>query len=144
MIFLKTLLIGLSGGIIFNIFLLPLPWMLGPAFFVALFALSGVNVNISRKIRTPFVGITGVWLGGYFQPSIINDLNIWFVSLCFLILYIPFSHFISYSVLIKIRKLPQTEAFFIGSPGGLLEMTLGAEECGANSKKVSLVLDSLE
>ena len=36
--------------------------MLGPAFFVALFALSGVNVNISRKVRTPFVGITGVWL----------------------------------------------------------------------------------
>ena len=55
------------------------------------------------------------------------------------ILYKPFSHFISYSVLVKIRKLPQTEAFFIGSPGGLLEMTLGAEECSANSKKVSLV-----
>ena len=63
MIFLKTLLIGLLGGIIFNVFLLPLPWMLGPAFFVALFALSDVKVNISRKIRTPFVGITGVWLG---------------------------------------------------------------------------------
>ena len=139
MIFFKTLLIGLLGGITFNVLLLPLPWMLGPAFFVAIFALSGVYVNISRKIRTPFVGITGVWLGGYFQPSILNDLNIWLVSLFFLILYIPFSHFISYSILIKIRRLPQTEAFFIGSPGGLLEMTLGAEECGANSKKVSLV-----
>ena len=42
-------------------------------------------------------------------------------------------------VLYKIRKLDQPEAFFIGSPGGLLEMTLGAEECKANSKKVSLV-----
>ena len=57
----KTLLIGLLGGILFNILLLPLPWMLGPSFTIAIFALCGVNVNISRKFRAPFVGITGVW-----------------------------------------------------------------------------------
>ena len=59
----------------FNIFLLPLPWMLGPAFTVALFALSGVHVKISREFRVPFVDITGVWLGSYFQPNILNDIN---------------------------------------------------------------------
>ena len=47
-IFIKTILIGLLGGIIFNILLLPLPWMLGPAFSVAIFALSGVNVDLSQ------------------------------------------------------------------------------------------------
>ena len=135
----KTLLIGLFGGIIFNILLLPLPWMLGPAFMVAVFALFNVSVNLSRNFRTPFVGITGVWLGSYFQPSLLNELNVWLISLVFLILYVPFAHVISFLVLYKIRKLDQPEAFFIGSPGGLLEMTLGAEECKANSKKVSLV-----
>ena len=82
-ILLKTIFIGLLGGIIFNILLLPLPWMLGPAFSVAVFALSGLHVNISRNFRAPFVGVTGVWLGSYFQPNILNDINIWFVSLIF-------------------------------------------------------------
>ena len=135
----KTVLIGFLGGVLFNILLLPLPWMLGPAFTVAIFALSGIHVNISREFRTPFVGITGVWLGSYFQPNILNDINIWFISLACLVLYVPLAHLISYFVLIKIRKIDKTEAFFIGSPGGLLEMTLGAEECKADAKKVSLI-----
>ena len=113
--------------------------MLGPAFSVAIFALSGINVDIKRSFRVPFIGITGVWLGSYFQPSILSDLYVWFVSLFFLILYVPFAHFISYYVLIKIRKINKPEAFFIGSPGGLLEMSLGAEECNADAKKVSLI-----
>jgi len=138
-IFSKTIIIGILGGIVFNFFLLPLPWMLGPAFSVAIFALSGINVDIKRSFRVPFIGITGVWLGSYFQPSILSDLYIWFVSLFFLILYVPFAHLISYYVLIKIRKINKPEAFFIGSPGGLLEMTLGAEECNADAKKVSLI-----
>lgn len=138
-IFYKTILIGLLGGIAFNILLLPLPWMLGPAFSVAIFALSGIHLKISRNFRAPFVGVTGVWLGSYFQPNIINDVNTWFVSLVFLIFYVPFAHLISYLVLVKIRKVNKPEAFFIGSPGGLLEMTLGAEECKADAKKVSLI-----
>ena len=97
----KTFLIGLLGGVFFNIFLLPLPWMLGPAFSVAIFALSGLQVNISRSFRVPFVGVTGVWLGSYFQPNILNDINIWFISLVFLILYVPSAHLISYYIFTK-------------------------------------------
>ena len=135
----KTIFIGILGGIVFNFFLLPLPWMLGAAFSVSIFALSGINVNIKRSFRAPFIGITGVWLGSYFQSSILNDLNVWLISLLFLIVYVPFAHFISYYILIKFRKINKPEAFFIGSPGGLLEMTLGAEECKADAKKVSLI-----
>ena len=138
-ILIKSLFLGLIGGILFNYLLLPLPWMLGPAFSVAIFALWGVNVNVSRNFRIPFIGITGVWLGSYFQPNLLDELNVWFISLGFLIFYVPFAHFISFFILSKIRKLNQPEAFFIGSPGGLLEMTLGAEECKTDSKKVSLV-----
>ena len=45
----------------------------------------------------------------------------------------------TYLFLNKVRKLGKAESFFIASPGGLLEMVLGAEECGANSKQVGLV-----
>ena len=138
-ILIKSLFIGLIGGILFNYLLLPLPWMLGPAFTVAIAALFRIRVNVSRKFRMPFVAITGVWLGSYFQPSLLNELNVWIISLGFLIIYVPFAHLVSFNILYKIRGLNQPEAFFIGSPGGLLEMTLGAEECNANSKKVSLV-----
>ena len=40
-------------------------------------------------MRAPFVGITGVWLGSYFQPSIFDDFKIWMISLVILMLYVP-------------------------------------------------------
>ena len=82
-ILIKSLIIGLIGGILFNYLLLPLPWMLGPAFTVAIAALFRIRVNVSRKFRMPFVAITGVWLGSYFQPSLLNELNVWIISLGF-------------------------------------------------------------
>lgn len=56
-----------------------------------------------------------------------------------LALYIPFAFSLTFLVLHKIRKIEKPEAFFIASPGGLLEMVLGAEECGADSKQVGII-----
>jgi uncharacterized membrane protein AbrB (regulator of aidB expression) len=58
----RTLLIGILGGVSFNILLFPLPWVLGPAFFVAMFALLGTEVNIPQNFRNPFIGVIGIWL----------------------------------------------------------------------------------
>ena len=46
-IFIKSIFIGLLGGILFNLLLLPLPWMLGPAFSVSIFALSGIQYSLN-------------------------------------------------------------------------------------------------
>ena len=135
----RTILIGMLGGAAFNILLFPLPWVLGPAFFVAVFALFKVEVNIPQKLRNPFIGIIGIWLGQSFSSSVFVELNDWGISIILLFLYVPFSYLMTYLFLHKIRKLEKAEAFFISSPGGLLEMVLGAEECGANSKLVGLV-----
>ena len=135
---LKTLLIGILGGICFNLLLLPLPWMLGPAFFVAIFALFGVNVKIHTNLRNPFVGIIGVWLGSYFSTSLFSNINNWLPSIALLIIFIPLVHFFTYLTLNKVKKINKPDAFFISSPGGLLEMVLGAEECGADGKQVAL------
>ena len=135
----RTILIGMLGGATFNILLFPLPWVLGPAFFVAIFALFRVEVNIPQKLRNPFIGIIGIWLGQSFSSSVFVELNDWGISIILLLLYVPFSYLMTYLFLHKIRKLEKAEAFFISSPGGLLEMVLGAEECGANSKLVGLV-----
>ena len=53
----------------------------------------------------------------------------------FLFLYVIYAHLISYYILVKIRKIDKSEVFFIALPRGLLEMTLGAEECKADAKK---------
>ena len=138
-IILRTILIGSFGGIAFNLLLLPLPWVLGPAFFIAIFALFGNEVLIPQQLRNPFIGIIGIWLGQSFSSSVFLELNEWIISIALLFLYVPFSYLITYLFLHKIRKIGKAESFFISSPGGLLEMVLGAEECGANSKLVGLV-----
>jgi uncharacterized protein len=135
----KTLIIGLLGGLCFNLLLLPLPWMLGPAFFVAIFAFCGTHVQIDPNMRNPFVGIIGVWLGSYFSSSLFINAYNWLPSIIILIVFIPSVHFITYLTLYKFRGISKPDAFFTGSPGGLLEMVLGAEECGADGKQVALV-----
>ena len=134
-----TIFIGILGGITFNLLLFPLPWVLGPAFSIAIFTLFGNDVHVPQKLRDPFVGIIGIWLGQSFSSSIFHELNDWLISIMFLFLYVPIAFIITYVFLYKILKVPRVEAFFISSPGGLLEMALGAEECGANSKKVGLI-----
>ena len=136
---LKTLFLGMIGGVIFNIFLLPLPWVLGPAFIVALMALFKVELNIPSKFRYPFIGIIGVWLGTCFNQSLIENLDTWLISLFLLMIYVPIAYFLTFLFLIKVRKINIPEAFFIASPGGLLEMVLGAESCGADSKQVGII-----
>ena len=132
-------MIGALGGVAFNLLLFPLPWVLGPAFFIAFFALFGNEVLIPQKLRNPFIGIIGIWLGQSFTSSVFLELNEWIISIALLFLYVPFSYLITYLFLHKIRNIGKAESFFISSPGGLLEMVLGAEECGANSKLVGLV-----
>ena len=78
-------------------------------------------------------------MGGSFDSSILDNVETWFFTLLLLALYIPFAFFITFLVLHKIRKIEKPEAFFIASPGGLLEMVLGAEECGADSKQVGII-----
>ena len=79
----KTLLIGALGGTIFNVLLFPLPWVLGPAFFVAVFALMGVEVNIPQNLRNPFIGIIGIWLGKSFSSSVfLVFLNNFIIFVC--------------------------------------------------------------
>ena len=71
-IILKTIFIGILGGITFNLLLFPLPWVLGPAFSIAIFTLFGNDVHIPQKLRDPFVGIIGIWLGQSFSSSIFS------------------------------------------------------------------------
>ena len=54
-------------------------------------------------------------------------------------IYVPIAYFLTFLFLIKVRKINIPEAFFIASPGGLLEMVLGAESCGADSKQVGII-----
>ena len=88
-IILRTILIGSFGGIAFNLLLLPLPWVLGPAFFIAIFALFGNEVLIPQQLRNPFIGIIGIWLGQSFSSSVFLEMNEWIISITLLFLYVP-------------------------------------------------------
>ena len=69
----KTIFIGMLGGLAFNILLFPLPWVLGPAFFIAIFALCGTEVNIPQKIRNPIIGIIGIWIGQTLSSTVFKE-----------------------------------------------------------------------
>ena len=79
-IILITISIGILGGVTFNLLLFPLPWVLGPAFSIAIFTLFGNDVHVPQKLRDPFVGIIGIWLGQSFSSSIFHELNDWLIS----------------------------------------------------------------
>ena len=59
-IILRTILIGILGGLIFNIFLFHLPLVLGLEFFVAVFALFETHVKIYQNLRNPSIGVISI------------------------------------------------------------------------------------
>lgn len=85
-IVLRTLAIGLVGGIAFYELGLPLPWLSGPAASVAAAAVSRVPVGIPAALRETAIVLLGATLGSAVTPETLAMLPRWPITLTGLIL----------------------------------------------------------
>jgi membrane AbrB-like protein len=131
-----TLALGAAGGLFARLAHLPVAMLLGALLVTGGIALSGWrplgrSVTLPVKLRTAFIPVIGVSIGGSFAPDVLAEAVRWWPSLLSLLLYLPLAHGIGILIYTK-GGLPRLEAFFGAVPGGLIEAVQMGEEAGAD------------
>lgn len=133
-----ALAIGASGGTLFFLLSLPLPWMLGALIATMAASVLGAPVLAPARIRPATVAVIGVMLGARFTPETLGMAGDWAISLALLAVYmavvaavvVPFHHLAG--------KSDWQTSFLAGLPGGLAEMVEMGEEKGADVRTIIL------
>lgn len=133
-----ALTLSVSGGWLFKLIGLPLPWMLGPLFCVGLAGVSGVKTGEIRGGRQAGQLIIGCALGLYFTPAIslyILNFGIYILAASFAAILIGA---LAGLLQKRISGISYVTAFFASVPGGASEMAIMAERAGARFDQVAL------
>ena len=117
---------GTLGGLLFNHFHMPLPWMLG------------AKVRVQFWLREPMVIVIGTLLGSAFTPDIISDAQNYLLSMSLLAVYVVISSTLCWLYLHKSARYDQATAYFCSIPGGLMEMVILGAQTGADERKIFL------
>lgn len=133
-----ALVLSLLGGTAFLYLHVPLPWMLGPLFFVGLAAINGAQVADIRGARQAGQLIIGCGLGLYFTPTVTRqllDYGVYILAAALIGILVGAS---SSVVLRRFSGMAPSTAFFASVPGGATEMAILAERTGARFDQVVL------
>lgn len=125
----RTLLIGIVGGLLFDLLNIPMPWMLGPMFAVMAIQLStSISLQWHPFFRNVGLVITGYTIGYAFTLEAIFDMGNYFpimlgVNIAFFLL------FLLISVVMSTRtNMDHGTAMTCCLPGGLQQIIAFAEE----------------
>ena len=122
---------ALLGALIAQATDLPLPWLLGPLFFVGALRLLSVPVATLKPLRNVGQWIIGVSLGLYFSPDIGRlILEHWFVLVVGMVVALCLSILGSW-LLYRFGRADIGTAWFSSAIGGASEMSVLAERYGA-------------
>lgn len=109
----------------------PLPWLLGPLFFVGTLRLFSAPVATIRPLRNVGQWIIGVSLGLYFSPEIGRlILDHWFALIVGMLVALLLGIF-GTCLLCRLGRVDVKTAWFSSAIGGASEMSVLAERYGA-------------
>lgn len=130
---------GVAGAYLFNLLALPLALMLGAMCTTALLALSGCPLAFPRS-ALKFVGaVVGVLLGANTSWDMLVPEVDWIVSLTVLLGLSILVTLITFVFLRRVGKMDAATAFYGGTPGGVTEFALLAENAGGDMKSVAFL-----
>jgi len=123
-----TALIGAWIALVLGV---PLPWLLGPLFFVGALRLANAPVATIRPLRNVGQWIIGVSLGLYFSPEIAGLVADHWVALLIGMLVALLLGFFGTWLLCRVGGVDIKTAWFSSAIGGASEMSILAERYGA-------------
>jgi uncharacterized protein len=136
-VILPTLAMGGTFGLIAGWLGLPLPMMLGSMLGTAFAAGFGLRFggrlpavpNLWRQLVVPIIGVA---IGAGFPPSILNELQRWWISIALLFVAIPAAQLLAFWLYRGLGRLDKKTAFFAAMPGGFIEAIEMAEKSGGD------------
>jgi membrane AbrB-like protein len=138
-----TLAIGAAGGLAALALHLPLALLLGALVVTGTVAALGLRpfgraILLPPKLRSAFIPVIGVSIGGAFTPEVAGQALRWWPSLLALLLFLPLLHATGYAIYRR-GGLPRTDSFFGAAPGGLIETVQMGEEAGGDVRLLTIL-----
>ncbi|WP_164727047.1 AbrB family transcriptional regulator [Shimia sediminis] len=131
--------LGAGGALIFNLYALPLAFMLGAMTVTGFTALSGAPLWFPRSAFKVVGAIVGVFLGASVTLEMLTPDPSWITGLSAQFLFNIAICAIGFLVLRKLGQLDRVTAFFGGAPGGVTEFALLADEAGGDLQTVAFM-----
>ncbi len=138
LLILLTLALGSAGGFVFNLFKLPVAWMIGAMCTVMVATLLGAPMRSSQLIRQPMAAVLGVLVGSAFTPAMAARIPGWWPTLLALAAYVLITSSILFVYFRRLLGLDNVTAFCAATPGGLNQMTILSMELGGDERVVAL------
>ena len=133
-----ALAVGCVGAAVFVMFLLPLPWMLGPMVFAMAAALGGAPVALPNAVRAPMLIILGAVVGASATPELVSKAPGWLIPLAGLFAVMAAGTAACYFYFRHVGKFDKATAYYSAVPGGLTEMILLGDANGGNARAIAL------
>lgn len=96
------LAIGTTGGAVFYLLNLPLPWMLGALFATMAASVAKAPILGPARLRPAVVAVIGVLLGSSFTPEIIAQAGAWIGTIAILMVHVVAVAFVALHHVIRI------------------------------------------
>ncbi len=136
---LLALVLGALAGFALNRFNIPLAWMIGAMLATALAALVRLPVASPAILRPSMKAVVGAMMGASIGPDIFARLGTWAVPLAGLLVANLIGAVLAYHLLQRVARLDASTAFLAAMPGGMVEMTLLADEFDADARAIAVI-----
>ncbi len=133
-----TLALGAGGGWLFELWRMPLAWMIGSMALTTVVSLAGVRLHSSTSLRPVMIAVLGVMLGSAFTQDTLSNAGAWVWSLAAMICFIFVIAGGLATMFHRMGWSPVT-SYFAAMPGGFGVMVLLAEDFGGDIRRISLV-----
>lgn len=134
-----TLLIAAAGVAAFAALGLPLPFLFGPMIGCLVAALARVPLAGVRPLSVAARTVLGVAIGASLTPAVIERLPSMLATVALMPVYVAAIGLAGVPFFRRVCGFDGPTAFFSAMPGGAADMTVFAQEAGANVRQVSLV-----
>lgn len=133
-----TLTLGAAGGWLFNLWQMPLAWMIGAMCVTTVAALLGAPLKGSKRLRNMMIPVLGIMLGSAFTPEALQDAHLWLPSMVTMIIYVVFVATCVGFFLYRIVGVGVVTAYFSATPGGLATMVVLGHDMGGDERAIAL------
>lgn len=134
-----TALAGLAGGAVFAYAHLPVPWLAGPMFVVALLAVAGVNVDVPLLLRDIGFLFGSVSLGATVTPEALQAIARYPASVIGLALSVVATVWLCGRMLERVFGWDRATSFLSCVPGALSMVLAMAADSNSDVRKIAIV-----
>lgn len=135
----RTLAVGLAGGVVFTLAHLPVPWLAGPMFTVAILALLDVKVDMPLVLRDIGFMFGSVSLGSTVTPEALQTIARYPVSVAGLVISVFATVFLCGRMLEKVYGWDRPTAFLASVPGALSMVMALASASSGDVRRIAIV-----